>query len=390
MADGTLSMAEGLGLKTMDSNEVRRKQRGFNPQIFTLNPFFLDSSSPSVSIPNRPSPNNPTSKPFDLCPGAPPLLVSSTNPTPSSLTLSDVSACGAYSPKNPSPARKLLEVFQQASNRLESEERISSLLDYACICVEVDAGTDLPDDVQITINGELAEDKWQVVSKGKGKINGNSIPTVADESSSSLSAIEESNGIPSELAEVPNHSDELQLFATSRSVSILAPDIVVKDPMDKGIVVKDPEIHDLSIQEASQPLLSMPTTSRPQQPSVLSPGEEQDSEDELLEVLEGVVSSSKEGKNVLPVKAAVSLDPVIKSAPKAGLSSIESGPNSDTVVNPLYETMQPPKPPDLQRDNFKEKIAELEANKSLSKSAKRRMIKQVKEQSLGSLFGRGH
>ncbi|KAG5557695.1 hypothetical protein RHGRI_007819 [Rhododendron griersonianum] len=78
--------------------------------------------------PNRPSPNNPISKPFDLCPRAPPLMALSSNSPPSSLKSPDVSAIGPLSPKNPSPARKLQEVFQQAGNRLESEERISSLV----------------------------------------------------------------------------------------------------------------------------------------------------------------------------------------------------------------------------------------------------------------------
>ncbi|KAF7124957.1 hypothetical protein RHSIM_Rhsim12G0101100 [Rhododendron simsii] len=136
----------------------------------------------------------------------------------------------------------------------------------------------------------------------------------------------------------------------------------------------------------SQSLLSIPTTSRSQQ-------EKHDSEDELLEVLEGVVRSSKKTEEVPQVKAAGSLDPDINaSALKDGLSNTVNGPNFDKVVNPLSEAMQPPtpKPPDLQRDKFKEKVAELEANKSLSKSAKRRMMRQLKEQSLCSLSGGGH
>lgn len=251
--------------------------------------------------------------------------------------------------------------------------------------MEIDAGTDLPDDIQITVNGETvivalqyqwlppicpeckvfghpqgtcakqsgpkvssSEVNWQVVNKGKSKIIGNLVPSEADTSSSSLPTIEESIGIPCELADVPTHPGELQLSTTSNSVPII------------------------------------PNTSTPQQSSV-SPGEEQDSDDELLGVLESVVSSSKVVQDVPPIKESVSLDTVINSAPKAGLSTTEGGPNSAKVVNPSSGVKQPPKPPDLHTDRIKQKIAELEANKSLSKSAKRRMLKQLKEQSLGSL-----
>lgn len=129
MGDGSVSMCEGLGIKAVDSNDVRRKQRGFNPQISPPNPFFLDSSTPSISFHNRSSPSHLIPKPFDLCPGAPPLLVSSANPTPSLIPSDDSShlpdsssTLGALSPKNPSPARKLQEVFQVAGERLDSED----------------------------------------------------------------------------------------------------------------------------------------------------------------------------------------------------------------------------------------------------------------------------
>ncbi|KAG5552980.1 hypothetical protein RHGRI_010965 [Rhododendron griersonianum] len=124
----------------------------------------------------------------------------------------------------------------------------------------------------------------------------------------------------------------------------------------------------LSTTSNSVPII--PNTSTPQQSSV-SPGEEHDSDDELLGVLQSVVSSSKVVQDVLPVKESVSVDTVINSAPKAGLSTTEGGPNSAKVVNPSSGVKQPPKPPDLHADKIKQKIAELEANKSLSKSAKR-------------------
>ncbi|KAG5541058.1 hypothetical protein RHGRI_021068 [Rhododendron griersonianum] len=139
---------------------------------------------------------------------------------------------------------------------------------------------------------------------GKGKINANSVATVADESSSSLSAIEESNGIPSVLAEFPNHSNELQPIITFKSVPILAPEIVAKDPVDEGIVFKDPEIHDLSNQENGKQRAAceqsiqgqVDTTAGPHPSStsiktsvIQAPSDElSDSEDHLLVVFESV------------------------------------------------------------------------------------------------------
>lgn len=117
--------------------------------------------------------------------------------------------------------------------------------------------------------------------------------------------------------------------------------------------------HVLSNQEKLGHLISLPTTLRPQQHSAsietsASLGEEQsDSEDELLEVLEGVVCSTEE-TNAL--KAAVSLDggniptiPVINtdtptSAPSTGLPPIVNGPYYGVAakINTLSKAMQPP------------------------------------------------
>ncbi|KAI8555777.1 hypothetical protein RHMOL_Rhmol05G0200800 [Rhododendron molle] len=67
------------------------------------------------------------------------------------------------------------------------------------------------------------------------------------ESSSSQSAIADSNSIPSVLAHLPK-LDELQPITTSEVVPILASEIVVKDSVDKGFVVRGPVDHALSIQ----------------------------------------------------------------------------------------------------------------------------------------------
>ncbi|KAI8535189.1 hypothetical protein RHMOL_Rhmol10G0154500 [Rhododendron molle] len=190
MADGTISFADGLGSKALDSNEIRRKHRGIDPlttkssvvtphldffpvnpnfkglmsnsgsqpqsrpplpdptgvamedgeqaqgpQHFSPNPPFLDSSTPYASTPNRSTPSNPILKPFDLCHGATPPLVSSTHPNPSLVSLDSSnhfhnpsSSFGPHSPKNPRPAGNLQEVFQEAGERLDSEERLSGLV----------------------------------------------------------------------------------------------------------------------------------------------------------------------------------------------------------------------------------------------------------------------
>ncbi|KAF7113905.1 hypothetical protein RHSIM_RhsimUnG0102100 [Rhododendron simsii] len=74
MADGTISFAEGLGFKALDSNEMRRQQKNV-----------------------RSSPSNSTHKPFDLCSPKD----SSTNPSLST----DF--------KRTSPSRKLQQVLEE-------------------------------------------------------------------------------------------------------------------------------------------------------------------------------------------------------------------------------------------------------------------------------------
>ncbi|KAI8529947.1 hypothetical protein RHMOL_Rhmol11G0015400 [Rhododendron molle] len=179
-----------------------------------------------------------------------------------------------------------VEVFQQAGNRLDSEERISSLVRSL--------------EAEMKNSGVLvdcSELKSQLSRlKEHHDLAGNLTPdpdACAVESSSSLSVIEASIGNPSELAEVPNHSGDLQLNTAYNIVAILP---VVKDPVAEGTVVNDPVHHDLSIS----------TSTKPHQPGVSSHEEEHDSEEEPIEVLESIVSSSKEVENVSPVKEAVS------------------------------------------------------------------------------------
>ncbi|KAI8538817.1 hypothetical protein RHMOL_Rhmol09G0133000 [Rhododendron molle] len=84
MADGTISLEEGLGFKAIDSNEIRRKQRGI-------------SSSAAFE----------THKPFDLCPA------SSSGSGPITTIPS----------KQSSPSRKLQQAFFEEGLILEAEER---------------------------------------------------------------------------------------------------------------------------------------------------------------------------------------------------------------------------------------------------------------------------
>lgn len=101
MADGTLSMAEGLGFKAVDSNELRRKQ-----------------------VPHVESPKSGV--PFTLNPQG--LSISGDTDLQSSRTRSVQSSTpngfGAHSPKsskNTSPAHKLQQVFFEEGLRIDAE-----------------------------------------------------------------------------------------------------------------------------------------------------------------------------------------------------------------------------------------------------------------------------
>ncbi|KAG5521962.1 hypothetical protein RHGRI_034247 [Rhododendron griersonianum] len=158
MANGTISIADGLGLKALDSNEVRRRQ-----QVSELSKFY--------QIPSRNSPMNSDSKavqcsPFQgwslnhssELPIIPQTSEHSTShhfqPIPSDLETLKLNSAGNFSgdfnlgsnvlctvpspspvglgeispksPKKSSPSRKLQQVFEQALIR-EAEERAAHL-----------------------------------------------------------------------------------------------------------------------------------------------------------------------------------------------------------------------------------------------------------------------
>ncbi|KAF7119424.1 hypothetical protein RHSIM_Rhsim13G0130900 [Rhododendron simsii] len=149
--------------------------------------------------------------------------------------------------------------------------------------------------------------------------------------------------------------------------------------------------------------LSIPIPSGAQQDCVLAgtpdPIEEEhsDFEEELLEVLEGVVSSTKEADSL--TNQLKPTDPSDESTNLPANSTV-SGTDSGTTVQPVlgyfsgevasinhpFEARYQlsPKPPDIQSAK-----AELIVNKSLSKSALKRMRKQSKEQSQCSLISKG-
>ncbi|KAG5552987.1 hypothetical protein RHGRI_010972 [Rhododendron griersonianum] len=136
MADGTISIAEGLGIKALDSNEVRRKQMN-----------LVGSGSP-LHIPISQTDKSNNSNPFefetprmgnsgDYKNGS---MFQSSSPTkkpsPSSLKSSKTSDpqtnFGVHSPKytKTSPARKLQQVFQNERRQIESEARMLEIVGH--------------------------------------------------------------------------------------------------------------------------------------------------------------------------------------------------------------------------------------------------------------------
>ncbi|KAG5540759.1 hypothetical protein RHGRI_020859 [Rhododendron griersonianum] len=106
MADGTISVAEGLGIKALDSNELRKKQKN-----------LIDSGSP-FHVPLSQSENPNTSPPFEFR-------------TPQMSNPGDYKNGSTFrsssSTNKPSPSRKLQQVLFEESLRLEAEERARHL-----------------------------------------------------------------------------------------------------------------------------------------------------------------------------------------------------------------------------------------------------------------------
>ncbi|KAG5531959.1 hypothetical protein RHGRI_026537 [Rhododendron griersonianum] len=136
MADGTLSMADGLGLKAIDSHELRRRHHTLDPE-----------ENPQIRPPQMSNPNSPIL--FELDSNIPvsnelhPRLHSQgTVPTSSSISTSN--GFGAHSPKsakNQSLSQKSQQPFNQPSSalnqvspkegmRLDSEARMLEIVGH--------------------------------------------------------------------------------------------------------------------------------------------------------------------------------------------------------------------------------------------------------------------
>lgn len=114
MADGTICLADGLGFKALDSNELRRKhQVSENLKSQQSHPTVLDLEASRVII----------SGDFNL--GS---SLRNADPTSSP---AGFGACSPKSTKNSSLSRKLQQVFEEALIR-EAEERATKLQDTTC------------------------------------------------------------------------------------------------------------------------------------------------------------------------------------------------------------------------------------------------------------------
>lgn len=149
-----------------------------------------------------------------------------------------------------------------------------------------------------------------------------------------------------------------------------------------------------SCQHQSGPLLSNPSCSGPHQVSLSAETTVQieenqsDSEGDLIVVQEGVVSSSNEATTLIQqpkhaeLNLAVSGPETVASwsgpSPAADVQISGKGVNSNSQT--VARQQITPQPPDLQNAMFKEKATESVTNTSLSKSALKRMRKQLKEQ----------
>lgn len=116
MAEGTISMADGLGIKALDSNEVRRRQG-----------IHLDSTQTTqIHFPISSNPKSSTSGEL----GIPHQYFTNESHSGSTLQVSvPISSLNGFeahipkSPKKSSLARKLQQVFFEESLKMEVEER---------------------------------------------------------------------------------------------------------------------------------------------------------------------------------------------------------------------------------------------------------------------------
>ncbi|KAF7145032.1 hypothetical protein RHSIM_Rhsim04G0130000 [Rhododendron simsii] len=115
MGDGTISMANGLGIKAVDSHEIHRKTRAQAPthQNFSLIDALNLSSSATHGVANPPRVADPHN-PLDL------------NPNQASTHMIAPTKTGDFHPRE--SGMHLFSNPNQATNRLESEERLSKIV----------------------------------------------------------------------------------------------------------------------------------------------------------------------------------------------------------------------------------------------------------------------
>ncbi|KAG5562105.1 hypothetical protein RHGRI_004977 [Rhododendron griersonianum] len=203
-----------------------------------------------------------------------------------------------------------------------------------------------------------------------------SADVVSGQASSSQSAIEDSNGNPSVLADLPN-SVELQPITPSEAVA----------SEDNGNVVKGPVVHAPSILDKGGQRAASEQSFQGQVNATTG----SDSEVELLEVLERVVSSNQVSENMVLLEPPASLDVGSGDTPHGilGLHPMEV----EGVI--VQAGIKPPEPPDLLGPKAKGTDAKpgpstgLVNVNALSKSAQKRLRKLAKEQSLSSLSSGG-
>ncbi|KAF7115200.1 hypothetical protein RHSIM_RhsimUnG0061300 [Rhododendron simsii] len=318
MAEGTISFVEGLGLKALDSNEVRRQQKSArsSPIISTQKPS--DLSRPKESLPNTSLPKVP---------------------------------------QKTTPSRKLQQVFeeellreseghQQISGNPSLEQTMDMNMCSLLLCIEV-----LRDDDMLHVL--LLVVPLFVEPKAGSQCN--------------------------QLGDIPPWNSSTKLLP-------LQTIMLSQTTKQEWVQVKHGKqklVQDLSIKGEMDPILSIPGVSGAQpsvseDTSILLEQVHSGSKEELLVIRAEVTSSVKEteiGQVATPLK---DVQQTICKVPavNARVGEVVSISSSSKAKQPN------PKPPDPLGVKPKEKAA-------LSKSAQKKLRKQVKEQALLSCSSGG-
>lgn len=271
---------------------------------------------------------------------------------------------------------KPLHVDQATAKSARQPGLLNTKSTKARICIEISAEQDLPNEVRVIVDGEsvVVPIEYQVLPPMCTTCH------VFGHSSTKCAKSTSSSSIPQQ----PAKQEWVQ----------------VQHGKFKGAQAP------INYQKPGLPL-SIPISLGSQQVCVLvwNPNpiaeEHSDSEDELIEVLEGVVSSNKEADSLTQhlnptVPSVLGASEIVEADGSSKLSVTDPGTTVQTVqdhfsgegatINQPSEARYQlsPKPPDIQSAR-----AELIVNQPLSKSALKRMRKQLKEQSQCSLISEG-